>query len=272
MKKYFFNIGLLFAAGLTISVFNSCKDNEPTKPEPPVETFFVIKAENIVGAPQGVATVIIEGIPEITADDIVIPTIFVEAPFRNNGFELPLPNNVPAKYMLLVTEDLEEFENVTISDKNASYMTVQGGITALSSNDAFLGIFANYYEFDNTMTTGEGASYLEVWMYADRDVIANAEESLTETQMGITIVVNIIVDFDLKKGWNEAYVISEVTVNQQTWTITITQTYTTTKPADVAFEWIFLTEDMFASVQSKMKTKSFSLIDKNSLIEKMMKK
>ena len=80
--------------------------------------------------------------------------------YKNNGFTLELPATVPAKYLLLFTEEVPQ--DVNISNKNAKGMFLED-IVGYDKDEYSIGYFA----FGDIKG---GIDYFTFWIYADSDV------------------------------------------------------------------------------------------------------
>ena len=273
MKKHWKNIGLLLTVSFAVATFSSCGNNNEPGPRVPHENFFVIKAEDVQNAPDTVEFVQVIMSSEIASFDVI-----AKAPFQNNGFELSLPNRIRSEYMRLIAEDLKEFENAVVSSETASLFSIIDNIHAFSSDTTYNGLLGDVLKFhyeDNISTTGKRVEYLAQWIFVDEDVTVEASFSVSDMEPGVKIILNMFVDWDLQKGWNEAYILAEFFVDMTTIpiTITITQTYTTTKPANAAFEWVFMGEGAWSSRIIQTKINSFPLlINENPLLNRMLQR
>jgi hypothetical protein len=245
MKKHFLNIGWLFVAVLTISVFNSCKD------EPNIA--FVIKAENVIGAPLGVRTAAVEWFKCNDDASFCEAILYSEAPFRNSGFELRLPGNISAEHLTPISEDV--LGGVSISNKNANWIIAMQEISILGLDALDNPIGGFFYGFIFETMTQLQLTYAG-WAYVDRDVNVNGiirDGAYTER-----------FDLNLKKGWNTIYVNYVLNTRSATFAVT------TRPPANAEFEWRFFGNRYFYSTDLSTKIKSFER--ENSFFNKLINK
>jgi len=152
-------------------------------------------------------------------EEIVIAT----ALFRNGGFKMTLPKTFDER--LLEPMDLEGMvagvPNLTVSNKNVNGTQLQAFYASKNYSD--VGAFL-FYCMDMT-DTGQS-----LFMFVDGD--CNISGSHTEP-IGSSGKYELIIDMNLKEGWNIFYVTSMQAGN------IVRAKYTTKKP-EVDFKWYFM--------------------------------
>ena len=213
MKKTFFKFGLL-ALGLTTAVFNSCnKDDDDNSGNGGNAS--KITATNVINGSTRITTVKALAYWESSNYDYGNDAI-AQAPYKNNGFTLELPENVSSKYLDLLSEDAPS--GVSISDENAKIFFLDD-IRGYDEDENEIGDF--YLEEEN-----DDSEYYTSWMYADRDVTIKGEDDGDK------------YDVNLKKGWNIIY--ESYTENSGS--------LTSKKPSGINYSWNFYSNSDYRSV------------------------
>ena len=176
---------------------------------------FKITATNVINGSTLVTTV------KALADDDAI----AQAPYKNNGFTLELPETVPSKYLELIAEELPD--GVTISNENLKILYLYD-IVGYDEDEDEIGFF--YLVEEN-----EDSEYYTSWMYADSNATIKGEDKDTD---GDDEYIEKY-DFNLKKGWNVVYEIYTESYNDSTEKGVYTSTFTSQKPSGVTFTWNF---------------------------------
>ena len=227
MKKRFLQLSLLFTVSLASVLFSSCKKDDNPSGGRNKDGSFTITATNVINSSLQISAVKAEPNDAIAT-----------APYKNNGFELTLPATLPSKYLYLITEDLDEdeFDNITISDKDAKILDIWADqIEAYDNDERNIGYFDLEAENDNS------DSYV-VYFYTDRNLKIKAE--LQEYEDGEEFIGKM--DMDLKKGWNIVYYTETESGNKYT------LSYTTQKPLELNYFWNY-----YSYKSTKANTDSF---------------
>ena len=225
MKNSTLKFGLFFILGLSAVVLSSCnRDNDDNGTEDASK----IIATNVFNSSSEIVKVKAQ-VPWEEGDDSGFDPI-AEANYENNGFTLQLPSTTDKKYLKLIYND--DSEGIIISDKQAQFAFLIG-ISAHDKDDEIIGVF----------TFGESKSnevHITQWLYVDRDDIVNGE--LTDEDEVEGRVFTTILDYNLKKGWNQVYLVGTETHNSTGNTI-ITNTYTSKKPSGANYKWYYTSWD-----------------------------
>jgi hypothetical protein len=239
MKKRFLNFYLLFVVGVTATAFISCKSNEPDEPDN--KDAFVIRATNVLNASNEIDIV--------TAEDWYSGGVIAEAPFRNNGFVLNLPQELPAKHTRLIKDEFAyEFHSlisglnegkIIISDENAKCFLLDIYFEAYDKNNNNIGWFSLGYRQDIETDTELHLTLCSAqWIYADRDVTVKIKENAFR----FNFCSDVDVELNLKKGWNTAYFYHKIVFNNTTGvgTSETISWHTGQKPAGIDLKWQYV--------------------------------
>jgi hypothetical protein len=161
--------------------------------------------------------------------------VIAEAPFQNNSFILELPATMPPDFLFPVLERVSRSRSV--SDYSAQ---ISAPIALYGYNEAGyrIGSFSlTYTRHTRTSVIDIGSfeviSWIQTWMYADRDVTIREEHRINNSS-------TLIYDLNLKGGWNIVYLgISVVRDNDVN---TVIHTHQSQNPGNFNFSWRFTPE------------------------------
>lgn len=223
MKRFFYAafMPLMFA-----SVFISCdKDDDsgvdnsnPSK----------ITASNVVSSSSKIATVVAE-LPWKTGTYDYGWSAIADAPYKNNGFTMKLPETLAAKYLFSISDNIPS--EITISDKTAKTAELSS-FKVLDNNDNEIGEII-YASMDN-----ESNGVLVSWVYVDKDVTINGQYNEID---GDDEDIRIYNNCTLKKGWNIAY--QRITRTYKSAGRIKTHTHSIQKPSGANLKWYFEIDD-----------------------------
>lgn len=222
-KRFFYAafMSLMFA-----SVFISCDkdddfdidDGNPSK----------ITAANVISSSSKIATVVAE-LPWKTGTYDYGWSAIADAPYKNNGFTMELPENLADKYLFPISDNIPS--EITISDKTAKTAELSS-FKVLDINDNEIGEII-YASMDN-----ESGGVLASWMYVDRDVTINGEYKEIDGDDEDIYKYN---NCTLKKGWNIAY--QKITRIYKSEGRIKTRVMSISKPSGTNLKWYFELDD-----------------------------
>ncbi|MDR1678968.1 MAG: hypothetical protein LBR81_04240 [Prevotellaceae bacterium] len=184
-----------------------------------------ITASNVLNSSSQVATVKI-WIETIDDREILI----AQAPYKNNGFTVELPETLPDSYLYTQFQD-EEWNNLTISDRNAKTIA-ESWVGGYDSNGNEIGEF-----WASAMAiTGEDDDVMG-WIYVDRDVTIKGEIKEVYDEWDEEYISKY--DLNLKKGWNIVYGTETESYDSETGRNVYTWSLTSQKPAGLTYLWYF---------------------------------
>jgi len=128
-------------------------------------------------------------------NDIV--DVLASAEFKDGGFTLNLPKEVPSQYLQLVTE-IWNGTGVTISNKNAKIFYQLGILDIFgynSSDKRIASFYCNRRETEPSMR----------YIYTDSDVNISGTKTIKHENGDTWMTINKTVALALKKGWNVVY-------------------------------------------------------------------
>ena len=215
MSKHFKKYALLLIAGLVICSMSCKKDSK----EGGEITGFVIEAENVIDANDDIATV--KAISGMEDEMEVIAT----GKYKNGGFKLTLPSTLNSKYLLSISEDIEE--GMVVSDPNAK-VGAANWFVAYDKDGNEIGEFDCVYYDEETNTNATSLFHF----YADRDLTITGTIIYEHEWFGYTTE---IYDCSFKKGWNVFYFIEEWDNDNTYYNLTLT----TKEPSGITFNWYY---------------------------------
>ena len=220
MKKFRLLATLLVVALCTTTIFTSCRNGD----DDGGNGAFEIRATNVdtddLHSDNRIATVRAELLFWDKVNDKGRTLTVGEAPFQNNGFILPLIDDVPSTFLYSITE-IAVAPELTISDRNAR-ITYEMELLALNSGGDEIGFFR---------LRGYGANLDELgafWIYADRNVTVRG------TFRGGCCCGSLeqYWNLNLSRGWNAVY-------SYYVSTNTLVLRITSQRPSGADLEWRF---------------------------------
>jgi hypothetical protein len=164
--------------------------------------------------------------------------------YKNRGFELTLPDDVPSSALYPVAGEMEFLEKLTISNKDAN-------VTSVEFEGYKVNTFFDELEEANMAMSIVGASIsmdmvYSVYVYSDSKTTIKGKLTATDLHLD-DASGNVNVDITLYKGWSKYYynVHTVMNVNLLTGNITatISGNISNKKPKDDNLQWKF-SEDM----------------------------
>jgi hypothetical protein len=162
--------------------------------------------------------------------------VIAEAPFRNNGFALQLPETVPNNFLFLFNNEFED-SDITVNPANARGTALER-LEAFNAAGNEIG-WLYYADFDWYSENHPNVRNSAFWLFVDRDVTITGEESSDEWEGNIWIES---WNLNLRRGWNIVY--ERLTITTAGNTTTYTNTFTSQRPSGVNFSWRFSADDV----------------------------
>jgi hypothetical protein len=199
MKTTFLKLGLLFLMSFAVATFISCDSDLETFDVTPSELVSEIKAGDIIALYGSTDEVVSVGFRQLLSTLTgIIPDIYVETPFLNNGFALQLPS---LSDNLMLPPDIFMIPLTIRGNRNIRWR-LHNGIHAFDINrNHEVGIF-HYEVLDNE----NDIRITTMWVYADGDAIVTGDYTRCHQWVGCH---RIIADVNVRKGWNIVYGISK---------------------------------------------------------------
>ena len=223
MNKFRLLATLLVVALCATTIFTSCRNDDDDN-----GGTFEIRATNVIGNTGRIATV-----RAVIYDDRDGTLPVGEAAFQNNGFTLPLSNEIPTSFLFPITSDYL-FDSMSIpvdfiSDRSARV----NGTDWLCAYDRDGNKIGELQLFRSDEDSDE--SFFVSWLYVDRNVTAIGTEREESEWENLELRFNL----NLRKGWNTVYWHSSYNESTRT---EIWQ-FTTQRPSGANLRWEFSSWD-----------------------------
>lgn len=136
-----------------------------------------------------------------------------EGAFKNNGFTMML-GELPDRYLKDITDELEDFYTLRISDRKARVSTFEGISFDAYRGTESVGEFYHVKEMGKNYYKSEEIFFengiVGIFVYADRDVSISGSETWEEDY---NEYYHYQFNLSLRKGWNEIFVESKKSGN-----------------------------------------------------------
>ncbi|MDR1199265.1 MAG: hypothetical protein LBK94_09705 [Prevotellaceae bacterium] len=183
-------------AGFALAGCSNDDDSTPTSQD------FIIDARNVENGNSYTAQIdsvkaVVNYEEHYTPDDEFYATydVFASTNYVNGGFMMTLPAKVDSKYLSGFYHP--DFDDLTVSDMNAKYISIQPSEQIFASKSGKLTgkfFYGNRIDDNNRIYV--------IYVYVDRDVVINGSRTY---EVGYFDQTDIFDNVILKKGWNEIY-------------------------------------------------------------------